>query len=159
MNRWSKRPAAVLLAAVLILGLTACGSKESGVHRIDWVTASAYLAEDIPLPVRTGDLIGCCIDGECMHILADEKTEGGEVRSTFMYVESSMVFYQLAPNEIQMERFWDLYNAPNCVESTESNVWDIIREQADIYFAGDKSLDETADLSQRRVTLYVNENR
>lgn len=81
------------------------------------------------------------------------------VPAHFMNMESSMVVYQLAPNELQMERFWDLYNAINCVGGAESEVWKIIREQAEIYFAGDKSLDETADLIQRRATLYVNENR
>ena len=74
-------------------------------------------------------------------------------------VEISMVLYQLTPNEAQMERFWDLYNAISLVENTDRDVMQIILEQAGTYFAGDKSLEETADLIQRRVSLYVNENR
>ena len=77
----------------------------------------------------------------------------------YMDVEVSMMLYQLAPNEIQMERFWDLYHAIDRVESSNSNIMRIIEEQAEIYFAGDKSLDETVDLIQRRAELYVNENR
>lgn len=85
MTRWSKRPAAVLLVMVLILGLTACGEKKE-IHKINWGTAPAYLAEDVALPVQTGDLIGCCSDGEYMYVLADEKTEDGEVRSVLSRV-------------------------------------------------------------------------
>lgn len=83
------RTAAALLAALLLLGLTACaadGGRE--VRRIDWVTSPAYTAEDIPLPVQTGDLIGCCTDGEYMYILADEKT-GDQVRSVLSRVDLS----------------------------------------------------------------------
>ena len=71
MNRWSKRPAAVLLAAILLLGLTACGGKEKEFHKVSWVTAPAYAVEDVALPVETGDLLGSCNDGEYMYILVD----------------------------------------------------------------------------------------
>ena len=70
-----------------------------------------------------------------------------------------MVLCQLAPNEAQMKRFWDLYNAISGVKDNDTNLMQIILEQAEPYFAGDKSLDETVDLIQRRVSLYVNENR
>ena len=74
-------------------------------------------------------------------------------------VETAMLLYRLAPSERQMERFWDLYNAIDSVGSCDSTIMNIIQEQAEIYFAGDKTLDETAALIQNRVTLYVNENR
>lgn len=77
----------------------------------------------------------------------------------YVDVEASMVLYQLAPSEAQMERFWDLYNAIDHVENSDTAIMNVIAEQADAYFAGDKSLEETADLIQRRVSLYVNENR
>lgn len=70
-----------------------------------------------------------------------------------------MVVYELAPSETQMERFWTLYNSIDQMSSTDSALLEIILEQAEEYFAGDKSLDETADLIQRRASLYVNENR
>ncbi len=70
------------LLLALLLGLTACntGGKPREVHKVDWVTSPAYLAEDIELPVPTGDLIGCCTDGEYMYVLVDEKS-GDEIRS------------------------------------------------------------------------------
>lgn len=70
-----------------------------------------------------------------------------------------MVVYELAPSETQMDRFWTLYNSIDQMSSTDSALLEIILEQAAPYFAGDKSLEETADLIQRRASLYVNENR
>ena len=71
----------------------------------------------------------------------------------------TMVIFKLAPSELQMERFWNLYNAIDSVYDEDFTLPNIVVEQAQPYFAGDKSLEETADLIQRRVTLYVNENR
>ena len=79
MRTAMKRMTAALLAAMLLLGLTACGEKKE-VHKVNWVTAPAYLAEDVALPVETGDLLGSCTDGAYMYILADTKT-GEEVTS------------------------------------------------------------------------------
>ncbi len=52
-----------------------------------------------------------------------------------------------------------LYNAVDGFYAEDSTVWDIIEEQVQPYFAGDKSLDEAIDLIQGRVELYVNEQR
>ncbi len=52
-----------------------------------------------------------------------------------------------------------IYNAVDGFFSMDSTVWDIIEEQVQPYFAGDKSLDETIDLIQGRVELYINEQR
>ena len=74
-----------ILGALLALLLTACGEKGEEVHKIHWDSAPAYTAEDIVLPVETGELLGCCTDGEYMYILADEKA-GAEVRSVLCRV-------------------------------------------------------------------------
>ena len=69
------------LFTALLLCLTACGSGgRREVHKIDWVTSPAYAAEEMPLPVQTGDLTGCCTDGTYIYTLIDEK-EGDAIRS------------------------------------------------------------------------------
>lgn len=75
------------LLLALLLGLTACqtGGASREVHKVDWVSSPAYLSEDLPLPVQTGDLIGCCTDGAYLYMLADEKTEN-QVRSVLCRV-------------------------------------------------------------------------
>ena len=70
-----------------------------------------------------------------------------------------LMAYLFAPSEAQLERFWNLYNAIDHLTGEDSELLDIICEQAQPYFAGDKTLEETANLIQRRAQLYVNENR
>lgn len=91
-------------------------------------------------------------DGELMEKPAD----------SLLWVGSpiSMMVFELAPNEAQRERFMELYNAIDRVwVSMPDDIWVIIYEEAAAYFAGDKTLDETAALIQSRASLYVNEQR
>ena len=83
--KWTDRAFPALLLAVLLL-LPSCDSKDRQVHRVDFQTAPAYEAEDIALPVPTGDLLGCCTDGTSIYLLADEKNEK-EVRSHLCRVD------------------------------------------------------------------------
>ncbi len=68
-----------------------------------------------------------------------------------------LIAYLLPPTKAQLERFWDLYNAIDHVTGEDAGLLDIICEQAEPYFAGDKSLEETVKLIQNRANLYVNE--
>ena len=70
-----------------------------------------------------------------------------------------LLAYLFAPGEAQLERFWRLYESTEQITGRNDALLDIIMEQADVYFAGDKSLEETVQLVQNRATLYVNENR
>ena len=70
-----------------------------------------------------------------------------------------LMAYLFAPGEAQLERFWRLYESTEQITGRNDALLDIVMEQADVYFAGDKSLDETVQLVQNRASLYVNENR
>ena len=70
-----------------------------------------------------------------------------------------LMAYLFAPTEAQMDRFWRLYESTEQITGRNDALLDIICEQAQPYFAGDKSLEETAKLIQNRAQLYVNENR
>lgn len=67
--------------------------------------------------------------------------------------------YLFAPSEAQLERFWKLYEATDHITGRNDALLDIITEQAEPYFAGDKSLEETVSLIQNRAKLYVDETR
>ena len=60
----------------------------------------------------------------------------------------------------ECRRFTEVFNSTTkCSLLLETDILKIIDEVAGAYFAGDKTLDETVDLIQRRVTLYVNEQK
>ena len=41
----------------------------------------------------------------------------------------------------------------------DGSIQEIVEEEAEAYFNGDKSADEVADIIQNRVTTYINENK
>lgn len=63
------------------------------------------------------------------------------------------------PTEEDRQQFEELFNSTTQLywpdEKLSATVWDAIGP----YFTGDKTLDETVELVQRRAILYVNENR
>jgi hypothetical protein len=69
-----------------------------------------------------------------------------------------MAVYELTPSEAQMEQFWKLYNSIDHVCTEDAALLDIILEQTQSYFVGDKTLDETADLIQRREPVRQRES-
>ena len=59
--------------------------------------------------------------------------------------------------EEEVRRFDDFVNSIGRIELMDDNIFNIIEDVSPAYFAGDKTLDETAALIQNRVGLYVNE--
>lgn len=59
----------------------------------------------------------------------------------------------------QAQKYIDLVNSTTKTSDYNTEITNIITEEAKAYFAGQKSLDETADIIQNRVKTYVNENR
>ena len=58
----------------------------------------------------------------------------------------------------ELARYEDFLNSIDKIQLYDASIYNIIEENATAYFAGDKTLDETVDLIQRRVALYVSEN-
>ena len=59
----------------------------------------------------------------------------------------------------EYDQIMELYNSISSIYSYDTKIAEIVTEVADQYFAGDKPLDDAADLIQNRVKTYVNENR
>ncbi len=57
------------------------------------------------------------------------------------------------------DRLVDFINRIDKLGIFNQKLLDTIEEPCEAYFAGDRTLDETVDLIQNRVSLYVNENR
>lgn len=75
---------------------------------------------------------------------------GGEVIFDLTYTPTT---------QAQYDQIMELYNAISTVYTEDSALWEIISEQAQPYFVGDKSVDEAARLIQSRAGLYVNERK
>ena len=76
------------------------------------------------------------------------------------YIFNSAVPLKLhAVTEDEFSRLENFFNSIEKIDLCDSAIYDIVWDQAGPYFAGDKTLDETVELIQRRVTLYVNEQK
>ena len=78
-------------------------------------------------------------------------TDGGLVD-----FDADDISYYAATQE-QCDQIMRLYNDTNTIYWEDNDLWEIVSEQAQAYFAGDKSLEETASAIQSRAELYVNE--
>lgn len=61
--------------------------------------------------------------------------------------------------QAQYDQIMELYNAISTIYTEDDSLWEVISEQVQPYFAGDKSVDETARLLQSRAEIYVNERK
>lgn len=89
----------------------------------------------------------------------DEKTgERTEEPHGYVWVgEESIPFY--APTEAEFQQLSDLINNTTRIYTYDESIFEIIIDSAAPYFAGKKSLDDTAAQIQSRVKLYVNEQK
>ena len=62
-----------------------------------------------------------------------------------------------AMTQEQVDQILDLINATTAVYGYDESILNIISDEATAYFAGEKSLDDTANMIQSRVNLYVAE--
>lgn len=86
--------------------------------------------------------------------------DDGVSRGTSIYVDGQFVMVDFHPvTQAEYGQLMELYNAIETFKRTDAALSDIITEAAGAYFAGDKTLEETAALIQNRAQLYVNEQK
>lgn len=59
----------------------------------------------------------------------------------------------------EVDLYVELINNTKRIDTYDYKIMGIIEEETKAYFMGDKSLEDTVDIIQNRVTTYVNENR
>ena len=62
-----------------------------------------------------------------------------------------------AATEEQVQQMLDLIDSASLPARGNSTITSIVTEEAEAYFAGDRSVDEAAQLIQSRVSLYLSE--
>ena len=82
-------------------------------------------------------------------------TEAVMIGGTGVNEDGSISIY--AMTQEQVDQILDLINATTAVYGYDESILNIISDEAAAYFAGEKSLDDTANMIQSRVNLYVAE--
>ena len=59
----------------------------------------------------------------------------------------------------QADKLWEAVTTCTKVMNMDTSIYEIVSEQAQAYFAGQKSAQDVARLIQSKVTIYVNEQR
>jgi len=80
-----------------------------------------------------------------------------EQGSTGLYMGPEVKLRKSTPEEL--ERFETLLNSIDKINLYDTALYSIVYEAVGPYFAGDKTLDETVDMLNNRVGLYLNEQR
>ena len=87
----------------------------------------------------------------------DENDQKVEYENTYWIGETQV---EIGVNDdTDNQRMMDLVTTVNTVYSYDTDLMKIITEEAAAYFAGQKSVDETADIIQNRASTYISENR
>ena len=92
-------------------------------------------------------------------VMVDENGDPIPVYSGSVWIDDSTEIETKPLTQAGLDKFMDLVNSITSVYSSDESVFNIIREETGAYFAGDKTLDNTANLIQSKVTLYVNEQK
>ena len=82
-------------------------------------------------------------------------TEAVMIGGTGVNEDGSISIY--AMTQEQVDQILDLINTTTAVYGYDESILNIISDEAAAYFAGEKSLDDTANMIQSRVNLYVAE--
>lgn len=118
--------------------------------------------------VGTGMMNGNPTRQDCFDMMMKAKTTtekytdefGQEIQpldSSWGWDDLEVKIVPLTDKEAQLYK--DLVNNTKKSGGYNTTLMEIITEEAKAYFAGEKSLDETADIIQNRIKTYVNENR
>ena len=93
-------------------------------------------------------------DGEYLYDDRGERIETPVARESY---DGGVELTYYAASQEECAQLMDLYNGIDAYFRRDPELTAIITETAGAYFAGDKSLEETAELVQNRANLYVNE--
>ena len=84
--------------------------------------------------------------------------EIGEAQEMERNMQESDPSYLPVLSEENIEAFWEMAETGKATNSFNRDVWNIIEEEAEPYFAGARTLDETVELIQNRAEIFVSEN-
>lgn len=89
----------------------------------------------------------------------DENGEPIQISRGGYMMEDGTLYEIYAMTQEQADKLWEAVTTCTKVADYDTAIYDIVLEQAQAYYAGQKSAEEVAQLIQSKVTIYVNEQR
>ena len=128
-----------------------------------WEFIRAYLTDDFQkniswgFPVKKSVLREKGIEQTKPYTYIDENGEEQIVKDTY-YIGNKEVEAE-PPTEAEIDEYIEFLKTADMLVNYNESITDIILEEAQSYFNGQKSADSVAKVIQSRVQIYVNENR
>ncbi len=89
--------------------------------------------------------------------ILDENGEPMKESRSSWWVDDDHQIEVYAATQEEVDQVMDIYNSVTAIWSYDNSIFDIVKENAGPYFAGDKTLDDAANLIQSAVKLYIGE--
>lgn len=89
----------------------------------------------------------------------DENGEKIEISKGGMGTSTGEVFEFYALTQAQADELLELIESTDKISNGNEKLYDIVAKHAQAFYAGDKSLDETAKFIQSEANIYINEQR
>ncbi len=89
----------------------------------------------------------------------DENGERIQIPRGSYMMEDGTEHYIYAMTQEQADKLWEAVTTCNKIVDYDTSIVDIVLEQAQAYYAGQKSAEEVARLIQNKVKIYINEQR
>lgn len=137
-----------------------------------WQFVREYLTEDYQDLKESVILFGVVDDGipirkDCFEEFVKRYTTTESYEKDGQWIEpiqgnvgTSVFDYEMYPMTAEQEKiFRDIVTGTTQKRQTDEQINQIILEEAESYFTGEKSLEETVELIQNRIETYVNEQR
>lgn len=137
-----------------------------------WQFVREYLTEDYQDLSESVILFGVVDDGipirkDCFEEFVKRYTTTESYEKDGQWIEpiqgnvgTSVFDYEMYPMTAEQEKiFRDIVTGTTQKRQTDEQINQIILEEAESYFTGEKSLEETVEVIQNRIETYVNEQR
>ena len=89
--------------------------------------------------------------------ILDENGEPMKESRASWWIDDDHQIEVYSATQEEVDQVMDLYNSITTIWRYDDNIFNIIKENAGPYFAGDKALDDAANLIQSAVKLYIGE--
>ena len=91
--------------------------------------------------------------------ILDENGEKKQVPIGGYWTEDGTEKKVYCMTQAQADKMWEAVSTCNKIWQEDSAIYTIVFEQAQAYYAGQKTIEEVARLIQNKVTIYINEQR